>query len=139
MASSLNSVCIIGNLTRDPETREVGSDNSVTTLRVAVNDSRRVEGEWTDVPGYYSVQVWGAQGLNCEKFLSRGKPVGVQGRLSWREWEKDGVKRESIEIIANSVQFLGGRDDAPADTNEAPAPAGTATPKPDIPFAPSVI
>lgn len=144
MASNLNSVCIVGNLTRAPETREVGSDNSVTTLRVAVNDRRKVDGEWTDVAGYYNVEVWGAQGVNCEKFLDKGRPVGVQGRLQWREWQdKEGNNRQDISIVANSVQFLGSRDDngsAPSsDTPDEPVSGGTGTPKSTIPFAPSVI
>ena len=57
--------------------------------------------------------MWGAQGENCARFLSKGRPVGVQGRLEWREWEsQEGQKRQAVDIIADSVQFLGGRDDA---------------------------
>ena len=56
--------------------------------------------------------VWGAQGENCARYLSKGRPVGIDGRLEWREWQtQDGQKRESVEIIADSVQFLGGRED----------------------------
>jgi single-strand DNA-binding protein len=60
------------------------------------------------------VTVWGAQGENCARFLSKGRPVAIDGRLEWREWEDktSGAKRESIDIIADSVQFLGGRDDS---------------------------
>ena len=116
-ASNLNVVVITGNLTRDPELRSLPSGTSVCDLRVAVNTRRKngATGEWEDKPNYFDVKVWGAQGENCARFLSKGRPVGVQGRLEWREWEsQDGQKRQAVDIIADSVQFLGGRDDASA-------------------------
>jgi single-strand DNA-binding protein len=114
-ASNLNVVVITGNLTRDPELRSLPSGTSVCDLRVAVNTRRKngATGEWEDKPNYFDVKVWGAQGENCARFLAKGRPVGVQGRLEWREWEtQDGQKRQAVDIIADSVQFLGGRDDA---------------------------
>ena len=116
-ASNLNVVVITGNLTRDPELRSLPSGTSVCDLRVAVNTRRKngATGEWEDKPNYFDVKVWGAQGENCARFLSKGRPVGVQGRLEWREWEtQDGQKRQAVDIIADSVQFLGGREDASA-------------------------
>jgi len=130
MASNLNVVAITGNLTKDPETRDAGS-TTVTTLRVAVNDRRKQGEEWVDVAGYYTVDVWGQQGENCARFLSRGRPVAVSGRLQWREWQTDdGHKREAVTIRADlgGVQFLGSRDsDAPSEPSEpssAPASSG---------------
>ena len=114
-ASNLNVVVITGNLTRDPELRSLPSGSSVCDMRVAVNTRRKngATGEWEDKPNYFDVKVWGAQGENCARFLSKGRPVAVQGRLEWREWEtQDGQKRQAVDIIAESVQFLGGRDDA---------------------------
>jgi single-strand DNA-binding protein len=114
-ASNLNVVVLTGNLTRDPELRSLPSGTSVCDLRVAVNTRRKnnATGEWEDKPNYFDVKVWGAQGENCHRFLSKGRPVAVQGRLEWREWEtQDGQKRQAVDIIAESVQFLGGRDDA---------------------------
>jgi single-strand DNA-binding protein len=111
-ASNVNVVVITGNLTRDPELRHLGSGTAVCKLRVAVNSRRKdgQTGEWVDKPNYFDVTVWGAQGENCASYLAKGRPVAIEGRLDWREWEKDGVKRQSVEIIANSVQFLGSRD-----------------------------
>ncbi len=108
---------ITGNLTRDPELRSTPSGTSVCKLRVAVNSRRKdgASGEWVDKPNYFDVTVWGAQGENCANYLSKGRPVAVEGRLDWREWEaQDGTKRQAVEIIANSVQFLGSRGDNPA-------------------------
>ncbi|MGH2881477.1 MAG: single-stranded DNA-binding protein, partial [Solirubrobacteraceae bacterium] len=67
---------------------------------------------WEDQPNYFDITVWGAQGENCAKYLTKGRPVAVDGRLQWREWnDKDGNKRQSVDIIAESVQFLGSRED----------------------------
>jgi single-strand DNA-binding protein len=112
--SNINTVVITGNLTKDPELRSTPSGTSVCKLRVAVNSRRKdgQSGEWVDKPNYFDVTVWGAQGENCANYLSKGRPVAVDGRLDWREWEaQDGSKRQAIEIIANSVQFLGSRSD----------------------------
>jgi single-strand DNA-binding protein len=77
--------------------------------------------------------VWGAQGENCARFLSTGRPVGVQGRLEWREWEsQEGQKRQAVDIIADSVQFLGGRDDAAQGNGFATSGMG-ASARSDVP------
>ena len=113
----MNVVVVTGNLTRDPELRTTPNGTSVCKLRVAVNSRRKdaSSGEWVDKPNYFDVTVWGAQGENCATYLSKGRPVAVDGRLDWREWEaQDGSKRQAVEIIANSVQFLGSRGDAPS-------------------------
>ena len=150
-ATNVNRVVITGNLTRDPELRSLPSGMAVCKLRVAVNSRRKDQsGEWVDKPNYFDVTVWGAQGENCATYLSKGRPVAVDGRLEWREWEaKEGGKRQSVEIIADSVQFLGSRDgqsgggngfagsDIPADTSdfESSSPAGVgAAGDDDIPF-----
>ena len=115
-ATNINRVTITGNLTRDPELRSTPGGTSVCSLRVAVN-SRRKDGEsgqWVDKPNYFDVTVWGAQGENCAQYLAKGRPVAIDGRLNWREWEaQDGGKRQTVDIIADSVQFLGSRDGAP--------------------------
>ena len=116
-ASNINSVVITGNLTRDPELRHLNSGTAVCKLRVAVNSRRKNQsGEWEDKPNYFDVTVWGAQGENCSTYLSKGRPVAVQGRLDWREWEtQEGQKRQAVEIIADTVQFLGSRGDNPGN------------------------
>ena len=152
-ASNINIVAVTGNLTKDPELRSTPNGTSVCKLRVAVNSRRKdgASGEWVDKPNYFDVTVWGAQGENCATYLSKGRPVAVDGRLDWREWEaQDGGKRQSIEIIAESVQFLGSRDgsgavqgngitarsDVPADTSdfENTEPVGAGSAGDDIPF-----
>jgi single-strand DNA-binding protein len=152
-ATNINRVVMTGNLTRDPELRNLPSGTSVCSLRIACNTRRKDEsGQWTDKPNYFDVTVWGAQGENCAQYLAKGRPVAIDGRLEWREWQdKDGNKRQSVDIIADSVQFLGSRDgagenggrfspqsDVPVDTGDfqtAPAGGGGADAgDDDIPF-----
>ena len=116
MAASINRVVLVGNLTRDPELRHTPSGTPVCSLRLAVNTRRKDEsGQWTDKPNYFDITVWGQQGENCAQYLAKGRPVAVDGRLEWREWEaQDGSKRQAVEVVAESVQFLGGRQDSEA-------------------------
>jgi len=113
--TNINRVVLTGNLTADPELRSLPSGTAVCELRVACNGRRKDQssGEWIDKPNYFNVKVWGPQGENAARYLSKGRPVAIDGRLDWREWEaQDGTKRQTIDIIADSVQFLGSRDDA---------------------------
>jgi single-strand DNA-binding protein len=124
-ATNINRVILTGNLTRDPELRSLPSGMSVCSLRIAVNTRRKdnASGEWVDKPNYFSITVWGAQGENCARYLAKGRPIAVDGRLEWREWtDKADTKHSTVDIIADSVQFLGGRPD---DNNGA----GSATAK----------
>ena len=94
---------------RDPELRSLPSGTSVCWLRLAVNTRRKdnATGEWMDKPNYFDVTVWGRQGENAAQYLSKGRPIALDGRLEWREWQdKDGNKRQSVEIVADNVQFL---------------------------------
>ena len=114
MAANINRVVVVGNLTKDPELRHTGGGTPVCSLRIAVNTRRKDEsGNWADKPNYFTVSVFGNQAESCAQYLSKGRPVAIDGRLEWREWEaKDGGgKRESVEIVADSVQFLGSRGD----------------------------
>jgi single-strand DNA-binding protein len=129
-ATNINRVVLTGNLTRDPELRSLPSGMSVCSLRVACNTRRKdASGQWVDKPNYFDVTVWGAQGENCARFLGKGRPIAVDGRLEWREWEaKDGSgTRQSIDIIADSVQFLSSREDGQGGGG------GGFTPRSDVP------
>jgi len=114
MAANINRVVLVGNLTRDPEMKHLPSGTALCSLRIAVNTRRKDEsGQWTDKPNYFDVSVWGAQGESCALYLAKGRPVAIDGRLEWREWEAtDGSgKRQAVEIVADNVQFLGSRGD----------------------------
>jgi single-strand DNA-binding protein len=110
--ANINRVVLVGNLTKDPELRHTPSGTAVCKLRLAVNTRQKdPQGNWGDKPNYFDVTVWGNQGESCAQYLSKGRPVGVDGRLDWREWDaQDGTKRQAVEIIADTVQFLGSRE-----------------------------
>ena len=148
-ATNINRVVLTGNLTRDPELRNTPSGTPVCSLRIASNTRRKDgSGNWVDKPNYFDVTVWGAQGENCANYLSKGRPIALDGRLEWREWDdQNGNKRQAVDIIADSVQFLGSREgaenggrftpqtDVPADTGDfESAPVGAGGSDDDIPF-----
>ena len=127
MAQNINVVVITGNLTKDPELRTTTGGTYVCDMRIAVNGRRKEGEEWVDKPNYLDVVVFGSHGKTCEEYLAKGRPVAVEGRLDWSEWEaKDGSgRRQAVRIIANSVQFLGAGNGSQARDEEAEdAPAG---------------
>src|SRR3989338_1690417 len=126
MASSLNRAQIIGNMTRDPELRQTGSGQSVTSFGVATN---RV---WKDASGakqeeveFHNVVAWGRVAEICAQYLRKGSKVYIEGRLRTRDWEgQDGQKRRTTEIITENMVMLG-----------RPSPGGSSSS--DIPFSPA--
>ena len=140
---NINSVVITGNLTRDPELRHTENDTAVCELRVAVNSRRKKGEEWVDKPNYFNVTAFGGRAESAAKYLSKGKPVAVQGRLDWQEWEAgDGSgKRQGVKIIAENIQFLGSKpkdEEASAtdsqDEDRQLAGVGAGSGDDDIPF-----
>lgn len=105
---SVNKVILVGNLGSDPELRYTQGGHAVANFNIATNE------RWTDKEGktnerteWHKIVVWGRQAENCEKYLSKGRQVFIEGRLQTRDWEdKDGNKRFTTEIVANNVQFL---------------------------------
>src|SRR5919206_2327497 len=145
MAANINRVVLVGNLTRDPELRHTPGGTPVCSLRIAVNSRRRDEsGQWVDKPNYFDVSIFGNQAESSAQYLSKGRPVGIDGRLDWREWEaQDGSKRQAVQVIADTVQFLGSRGDSegggerqfvPAAATADTADFGGSGTDDDIPF-----
>jgi single-strand DNA-binding protein len=106
--SNINRVVLTANLTADPDLRSLPSGAVVCNLRVASSTLRKdgASGEWIEEPNYFDVVVWGTPGESCARYLTKGRAVAIDGRLEWREWEADGLKRQAVEIVADSVQFL---------------------------------
>ena len=111
--ANFNKVILAGNLTSDPELRALPSGTSVCGLRLACNTTRKnSEGDYTEKPNFFNVSVFGPSGESVHRYMSRGRRVAIDGRLDWREWETpDGGKRQAVDIVAESVQFLDGRGD----------------------------
>ena len=107
---SVNKAIVIGNLGADPELRYTQTGQAVANFRIATNE------RWTDKDGaqqerteWHKIVVWGRQAENCDKYLSKGRQVYVEGRIQTREWEdRDGNRRWTTEIVAQNVQFLSG-------------------------------
>ena len=111
MSGNLNKVFLIGNLTKDPELTQAGN-SSVCKFGIAVNRKFKQNDDWKTEVTFVNIIVWGKSGENCEKYLSKGKSVMVEGRLVIRSYEKDGEKKYVTEISATNVQFLSGRNDS---------------------------
>ena len=121
--TDLNHVIEIGRLTRDISERDFGYTTGGTArlnLSIAVNRSEKRNGAWQDKVSYFEVTVWGKTAENIKAYLHKGKQIAVDGYLDQQRWEKDGVKYSKVVIIADSVQLLGGNENAP----QAQQPAG---------------
>ena len=142
MAGDLNRVILVGRLTRDPELKHLPSGTPVLEMGVAVNGRQQDEaGNWVDKPNFFDVKVFGNQAEMLSQHLSKGRRIGIDGRLDWRSWEaQDGGKRSKVDVVAQNVQFLDSRQDADQGAQYVPAgaPAGddfpTSPADDDIPF-----
>ncbi len=141
---NINRVILTGNLTKDPELFTTTNGFAITTLRLAVNTSRKNSqtGEFEDKPNYFDVKVLGKTGENAAKYLTKGRPVAVDGRLEWREWTtQEGQKRQAVEVIVDgfsgNIQFLNsGNGQRQADTagDDVDAAIAQAAASDDVPF-----
>lgn len=114
----------MGNLTRDPEMRTTPNGQNVASFAVATNRQwQDPSGERKEAVEYHEIVAWGKLAELASQYLSKGRKVLVVGRLQTQSWEKDGVKRQRTEIVANDISFLDGRGDAPAGPSSAPSAA----------------
>ncbi|HBG60599.1 MAG: hypothetical protein A2Y03_00815 [Omnitrophica WOR_2 bacterium GWF2_38_59] len=119
---SLNSVNIMGNLTRDPEMKYTSSGRAVCNLSIANNRIFSKNGEKVTEVSFFDIEVWGVIAENCSKYLSKGSGIIVEGRLRQDRWEKDGKTQSRVRIAANNVHFLPRKkDDSSVEVpNDAP-------------------
>ncbi len=108
----------MGNLTRDPELRQIPSGQSVCTFSLALNRSYKgSDGEWQEAVDYIDVVAWGPLGERVAQYVTKGRPVLVSGRLQSRSWEQDGQKRSKVEVNAQDVTFLGSRGETDSSSS----------------------
>lgn len=143
---SFNKIIIVGNLGRDPELRYTPQGTPVCSFTVATNDKRKDKtGEQQDITTWFRVTIWGRQAETASQYLTKGRPVYIEGRLRMEEWsDRDGKQRSTLEVHATDMQFIGGRnEEAPNPAPSAHAQAGKSNPAPaaendfsddDIPF-----
>lgn len=114
MAANYNKVLLMGNLTRDPEMRVLPSNMPVASFGLAVNDrfkSKQTD-QWEERPNFIDCEAFGKTAENIAKFFSKGKPIFVEGKLRFEQWEdkQSGAKRSKIKVVCDTFQFVGGRD-----------------------------
>jgi single-strand DNA-binding protein len=106
--ANLNKVLLIGNLTRDPEVRYTPKGTAVGDLGIAINDSYKAQdGTIKETVTFVDVEVWGRQAETCKQYLSKGRPVFIEGQLRLDQWEQEGQKKSKLKVRADRVQFLG--------------------------------
>lgn len=108
---SINRVVLTGNLTRDPEVRRTQSGMAIMSFGLAVNDRRKNSqtGEWEDYANFIDCTMFGTRAEAVSNYLSKGSKIGLEGKLRWSQWERDGQKRSKLEVIADEVEFLSPR------------------------------
>jgi len=115
MSASVNKVFILGHLGKDPELRYTGNQTAVATLSIATTEYFEKDGNKQEKTEWHSVVAWGKQAENASKYLAKGRPVFVEGKLQTRKWQdKEGKDRWSTEIVAQNIQYLGSGQGAPA-------------------------
>lgn len=130
--ASVNKVILIGNLTRDPETRHTPKGSAVTELGLAMNRKYKVDAETKEEVTFVDVAFWGASGETIAKYLCKGNPIYIEGRLQLDTWDdkQSGQKRSKIRVIGERFQFLGGGG---GESNAQPRPAQqAAAPQPAL-------
>ena len=110
---SFNKITLVGNLGRDPELRYTPQGTPVCSFTMATNERRKDKvGETQDVTTWFRVTLWGRQAETASQYLTKGRPVYIEGRLRLEEWtDKDGKQRFTLEVHATDMQFIGSRGD----------------------------
>ncbi|MCA9301218.1 single-stranded DNA-binding protein [Candidatus Nomurabacteria bacterium] len=111
MAKGFNKVILMGNLTRDPETRQTPNGQSVTNFALAVNRTwKGQDGSTQEQVSFIDCVAWGKTGEVIAQYIQKGRPILVSGRLDQRSWEQDGQKRSKVEVVVEDFNFVGGGD-----------------------------
>lgn len=111
MAKGFNKVTLMGNLTRNPETRQTPSGQSVTNFSIAISRTwKNQDGQTQEAVSFIDCVAWGRTGEVIAQYIQKGRPILVSGRLDQRSWEQDGNKRSKVEVIVEDFNFIGGGD-----------------------------
>ena len=118
--ASYNRSILVGNLTKDPETKFLPSGQAVCNMSIAVNERWTKDGEKKEYVSFFDIVAWGKLAELCAQYLKKGRPVLVEGKLRQERWEKEGSKRSKVVITAENVQFLGGREEEKEEKEDLP-------------------
>lgn len=115
--ADINTVSMIGRLTRDAELSYTPGGMAIASLSIAINRSVKKGEQWVEEADYFDVKVFGNQGKNLAQYLTKGKQIGIEGYLRQERWEKDGQKKSRVIINANNIQLLGGKDNGQSNND----------------------
>jgi single-strand DNA-binding protein len=107
MAEDINTVVLVGRLTRDAELKYTNSGTALAKLGLANNRRKKSGDQWVDEVSFFDVILWGRQAEALNQYLVKGKQIGVIGELRQNRWEQDGQNRSRVEIVASNIQLLG--------------------------------
>ena len=116
--ASFNKVMLMGNLTRDPELSNTASGATISRFGLAVNRKYKQGEEWKEDVCFVDITTWGNQAENCSKYLKKGSLVYIEGRLNFGSWEKDGERRNKLDVVASNIQFLNSKTSEEEDDEE---------------------
>ena len=119
--NDVNSVTLIGRLTRDCELKYTASGTAVCKFSIAVNRSVKRGEQWEDEPSFFDIVLWGKQGEALDRYLIKGKQVGILGELRQDRWQQDGQNRSKVEVVVVNIQLLGGGKN---ESDQQPSGAG---------------
>lgn len=129
--ASLNKIMLIGNLGKDPEVRATPSGQMVANFSIATTEKWKGKdsGQWEEKTEWHNIVVWGKLAELCREYLHKGRPVYIEGKLQTRSWDdKEGKKRYTTEVLAQTIQFLGARSDSASAPAGRPASSGNSEP-----------
>ncbi|NBB89618.1 MAG: single-stranded DNA-binding protein [Spirochaetes bacterium] len=125
--ADINQVVLVGRLVRDAELRYLSSGTSVMNFSIAVNRRRKQGDQWVDEASFFDVELFGRQAESIQRFMVKGKQVGIQGELRQDRWEQDGQNRSKVRVHAINLQLLGG----PGDGGQSAGGSGGGQSRPD--------
>lgn len=137
--ASFCRVIVAGNVTRDIEIKYTQGGMAIADIGLAVNEKRKVNGEWVDEASFFDVTMFGRTAEIASEYLGKGSNILVEGRLKQETWEKDGQKRSKVKIVCDRLVMLGGkssgeRSGQPSRTQDTTSSYGSDVDDPDIPF-----
>lgn len=133
---SINRFIGTGNLTRDAELRSMSNGDPVLEFGIAINDrvKNRQTDQWEDRPNFFDCTMYGNRAQSIANHMTKGKKVGIEGRLKWSQWEKDGQKRSRVTIVVNEIEFMSSYDRQQTPQASPQPVSDTTYSDDDIPF-----
>ncbi len=106
--ADINSVVLVGRLTRNAELKYTNTGMAVSKVSIAINKRRKKDDQWVEEVNFFDIVIWGKTAESLQQYLTKGKQIGVSGELRQNRWEQDGQSRSKVEIVATNIQLLGG-------------------------------